>query len=199
MAGKNFSKNNISGARKESDFYETPYSMTLQLLQHEKFLSSRNILEPSCGHGAISMVLHDNGYENIQESDIKMGSNFLESNEKFKFDYIITNPPFSIALEFILKAKKISTWKIAFLLPLTYLHGQTRLKTIYNDREFPLARVHVFSRYPMLGDQLRKDGKYHTGMQVYAWYVWDKTHRGAPNICWIDNQKYVIGKGDKND
>ena len=33
------------------------------------------------------------------------------------YDYIITNPPFSIAYEFVQKAKQVATKKFAFLLP----------------------------------------------------------------------------------
>lgn len=44
MKGKNFSTNN-TGKRKKSDFYETPYSLTWLLLEHEKLEGT--ILEPA--------------------------------------------------------------------------------------------------------------------------------------------------------
>jgi hypothetical protein len=44
----------------------------------------------------------------------------------------------------------------------------------------------------MLGDKLLLDGKYKTGMMVYAWFVWDKAHIGPATINWIDNQEYVL-------
>ncbi len=188
--GKNFSCNNL-GQRKASDLYETPYSITAQLLQREHL--EEDILEPACGNGAIVSVLKKGGYSLITAYDAE--TNFLA--ETRYFTTIITNPPYSLAQEFILKAKQVAMERIIFLLPLAYLHGKKRYDTIWLDTEFPLAKVYVFTRYPMLGEPLRADGKYHTGMMVYAWFMWDRQHCGPPTISWIDNDKYVIGKGDK--
>ena len=49
----------------------------------------------------------------------------------------------------------------------------------------------------MLGEKLRDDGKYHTGMMVYAWYVFENMYSGKPCISWIDNNDDVISKKDK--
>ncbi len=185
--GKNFSANNVGGKRREGDFYETPYSITQQLLNVESF--GDVVLEPAAGSGAIARVLLANGIYPV-ERDMSTGDDFLQSSEQFQF--IVTNPPFSKAFEFVQHAKKICTQKFAFLLPLAYLHGEKRFQHIYQDTEFPLARVHIFTRYPMLGDPLRQDGKYRTGMLVYAWYVWDKNHVGSPTIHWISNQEYIL-------
>ena len=130
--GKNFSANNI-GQRKKSDFYETPYSITEQLLEVEDFTGS--ILEPACGNGAILKIL-----KNVTGYDIE--KDFL--TETKHYNNIITNPPFSLSFEFIIKAKEIARKKIAFLLPLSYIHGKKRFDYIYQDKEFPLARVYVF-------------------------------------------------------
>lgn len=190
--GKNFSANNL-GQRRKSDFYETPYSITQQFLDVEHFDKQAITFEPACGDGAISRVLADNGFSTCVSFDIER--DFLTIDEYC--DQIITNPPFSIAFDFIIKAKQVAGHKFAMLLPLSYLHGKRRLDHIYSDTCYPLARVYVFCRYPMLGDKLREDGKYRTGMMVYAWYVWDKSHVGPPVIGWIDNQKYVLSKIDK--
>jgi len=179
MKGKNFSTNN-TGKRKKSDFYETPYSLTWLLLEHEKL--EGNILEPACGNGAISSIVGGVAYD--KETDFLKESN--------KFDIVITNPPFSLSQEFILKAKEVANKKIIFLLPLSYLHGKKRYDNIWTDTQFPLARIYVFTRYPLLGEKLRKDGKHNTGMMVYAWYVWEKGYKKEPIIKWLDNHKYIV-------
>ena len=181
---KNFSTNNVKRKRKKSDFYETTYSMTLQLLEREKLIGT--ILEPACGNGAIKKLLPDNtiGYD--------IETNFL--TETKNYNTVITNPPFSLAYEFILKAKEIATDKIIMLLPLSYLHGKKRYDAIWTDKIFPLKSIYVFTRYPMLGEELREDGKYNTGMMVYAWYVWEKNYEGNPIIKWIDNNNNTIKK-----
>jgi len=49
----------------------------------------------------------------------------------------------------------------------------------------------------MLGEALREDGKYNTGMMVYAWFVFEKDYDGSPVIDWIDNNEDVLSKIDK--
>lgn len=187
--GKNFSCNNVDGKRRASDFYETPYSMTRQFLDVEHFDKSKTFLEPACGDNAIVKVLRER-FSNVHAHDLKYGQDFLGYDGKV--DYIITNPPFSLAKEFILKAKEVSD-KFSMLLPLSYLHGKERHDLIYMSDGFRLKTVYVFTRYPMLGDPLREDGKYRTGMMVYAWFVWEREYNGFPTLKWIDNHKYVIG------
>jgi len=64
--------------------------------------------------------------ENVVGKDISSGHNFLDETEKY--DSIITNPPFSLAYEFIQKAKTLTDY-FAFLLPPSYLHGKKGLIT----------------------------------------------------------------------
>ena len=190
--GKNFSANNVKGLRKKSDFYETPYSITNHLLKVEDFDKSLTVCEPACGDGAISNILKKH-WNNVTAYDVE--KDFLL--EYGNYDYIITNPPFSIAYEFVQKAKQVATKKFAFLLPLSYLHGKKRYDDIYMDKEYGLKKVYVFTRYPMLGESLREDGKYNTGMMVYAWYIFENHYSGDPIIDWIDNNADVLSKKDK--
>ena len=190
--GKNFSGNNALGQRKKSDFYETPYSMTSHLLEAEDFNKSLTVCEPACGDGAIVKIL-EKKWDNVVAYDIE--KNFLWETKNY--DYIITNPPFSLAYEFVQKAKQIATEKFAFLLPLSYLHGKKRYDNIYMDKQYGLKKVYVFTRYPMLGESLREDGKYNTGMMVYAWYIFENHYSELPVIDWIDNNEDVLSKKRK--
>jgi len=198
--GKCFSACN-QGQRKMSDFYQTPYSMVEQLLENEKFDYNKNVLEPACGEEAIVCIL-DLYFMKYTFYDIKESENYDFLYENNKYDYIITNPPFSLAFEFIQQAKKVAKEKFAMLLPLSYLHGQKRYESkIFTDPNYPLTKVYVFTRYPMLSDTVREDGKYTTGMQVYAWFIWENNFDGYiqwknPIIKWIDNNKYVLSKKD---
>ena len=57
--GKNFSANNTTDKRKQTDFYETPYSLTRKFLDVEEFDKSLSVCEPACGKGAITKVLNE--------------------------------------------------------------------------------------------------------------------------------------------
>lgn len=191
--GKNFSRNNATGLRRKSDFYETPYSITQHLLRRENLDYNKTCLEPACGNGAIVKVLSPLWGSNIVAYDKE--TDFLKETKTYP--YVITNPPYSLAYDFVIKAKEVCTDKICMLLPLSYLHGKKRYDSIYQDTTFPLEKVYVFTRYPMLGDPLREDGKYKTGMMVYAWYVWSRDYKGEPMIAWIDNNSDVLSKKDQ--
>jgi len=191
--GKNFSANNATGKRKKSDFYETPYTLTRKFLNVEYFNKSGTVCEPARGGGAIERVLKEYWNDDLVTAYDKETNFLWETGE---YDYIITNPPFSLAFEFIQRAKQVSKGKFAFLLPLSYLHGKKRFDEIYSDRTYGLERVYVFTRYPMLGESLREDGKYNTGMMVYAWYVWTNGYSGLPTVNWLDNNEDVLSKKD---
>jgi len=197
--GKCYSKNN-RGQRNASDFYQTPLSMTQHLLNNEYFSIGNAVFEPCAGEGAIIKVLVKNHYP-VMHSDITIGTDFLDYNNAV-WPYIITNPPYGLAKEFILKSMEVAENKFAMLLPLSYLHGKERYDIFYSKPTYyPLKRVWVFTRCPMLTDSIREDGKYETGMQIYAWFIWEKTTElifPQPEIQWIDNSADVLRKGKKN-
>ena len=108
--GKCYSKVNM-GQRKKGDFYQTPYSMTSQILDHVIYIgdSPETILEPAAGSGAILKVLKERFPKTkLYASDINRqvcNFDFLTHDFKKEFDWIITNPPYSLADEFVKKAK----------------------------------------------------------------------------------------------
>lgn len=99
-------------------------------------------------------------------------------------DNIITNPPYKLAKDFLGQSKIMARKKIALLLKLSFLEGQGRYQ-MFQDKEFALARVHVFCRrlnfYPD-GDNTHK-----SGVLAFAWFVWDKQHKGQPTLHWIND------------
>jgi len=186
------------------DYYPTPPSITRQLLDREKF--SGSILEPACGEGYIFQVISRHHYTCFASDKYpyKFGADvqdFLERDVWWKpVDNIITNPPFSIKDEFLLKAKCIAQKKIAFLLPLDFYHGKSRYDNIWTgdgSKKFPLKKIWVFVRRPFFQQEIVED-TYTTGAVTMAWFIWDKEHKGEPTIGHIDNTKYVKGTGEYN-
>jgi len=118
LLGKNLSGGSSIRGRVKDDYYATPESSVLAILEREPLQGS--ILEPACGEGHISKVLFDK-YPNseIVSTDIVKredkfslgivgGIDFLTHNFGRVFDNVITNPLFSISKEFVEKALKIS-------------------------------------------------------------------------------------------
>jgi hypothetical protein len=158
--------------RNSNDFYPTPPHATQALLERERFTGQ--ILEPAAGDGAIVKVLRKYGYA-VEAGDLLTGLDFFDC--KGRIANVVTNPPYSRHLDFILHAKKLATGKIAMLLPVEFLHGGTRYE-LFQDRRFPLKVVYVFS------SRLRFGSETHATVG-HAWYVWDRRHKGEPTLRWI--------------
>lgn len=119
--------------RNKTDFYATPPEVTVALLD---FLESECVLkpgyliwEPAVGSGAMADVMFDRGYS-IVASDLYPQAHlvpcldFLQSDREC--DWIITNPPFSKATEFITHALELGK-PCAFLLKSQFWHAKSRL------------------------------------------------------------------------
>jgi hypothetical protein len=156
------SRNN--GEREAEDFYPTPPYAVEELLKREVFKNK--------GFEVISTDLINRGYG--EQLD------FLQSD--LVADNIVTNPPYKLALDFLLKAKKQGRKKIAMFLKTVWLESDSRYD-MFQDTEFPLKTVYQFSKRVSLykGGVKMKN----SGMIAYAWYVWDKDYVGKPTIEWI--------------
>lgn len=172
-----------SQKRAKGDFYPTPPHATEALLSVEKFEGT--ILEPACGQGHISKVLKNNGYA-VTSRDLleygygEQGHDFLFFQQANSFDNVITNPPYSMAKEFVEAALNVSRNKVAMLLKLSFLEGVTRQQFF---KETPFKKIYVFSRrisLTRLGEPM-----VNKGMITFAWFIWDKQHKGEPTIDWI--------------
>lgn len=173
-----------------NEYYATHPTVTLDLLRVESF--HHTILEPACGGGFISKPLMDNGY-NVLSTDIidrgfgNGGMDFLTSKfENDKFD-IVTNPPYTLFIPFLLKAIEICHNKVAMLLPVTFLSCKQRCK-IYES--YPPHTVYVYTDRICIA----KNGEFEKydatiNPQMYAWFVWHKGFNGNPTIQWITNKR----------
>ena len=119
--------------RNKTDFYATPPEVTVALLD---FLYDKGMIEwgdviwePACGNGAMAEVML-NKYYAVLGTDLhpqipgRDSVDFLTSNREC--DWIITNPPFSKATEFITHALKVGK-PCAFLLKSQFWHAKYRL------------------------------------------------------------------------
>lgn len=106
----------------KNDELYTPEYAIIPLL---KYLP-KNITIWECtdyGKSNITKVLKENGYKVI--TTYKNEFNFLQDKPNFKFDMIITNPPYSLKDDFIKKCYEYNK-PFALLLPITSLEGVER-------------------------------------------------------------------------
>jgi len=190
MENKHLSIVGYGKKRAEADFYPTPESTTKALLDRENFEGL--IWECASGDGAMAKAIMKYTDNKVFSSDIRPDTfgvsncDFLKTqkfpNLETKPENVITNPPYRYAKEFVLKAKKHATQKVAMLLKLVFLEGIGRYE-MFQDKEFPLKKVYVFcKRQKIYANGIV--GK-NSGLIAYAWFVWDKNYKGEPTIEWI--------------
>lgn len=183
------SATNRGAIRKENDFYPTP-AVVIETLLDNYHIGDRGgtkILEPCAGNGNIIKALQERGYTSIKAVELRkeeaenlnnmLGygnfaiADFLTLNPKHigDIDVVITNPPFSLAMEFLQKSLEIvkDDGKVIFLLRLGFLASRKRFGFM---RENPPTEMYVLNQRPSF------TGK-GTDAQEYAWFVWDKAKK----------------------
>lgn len=158
---------NTAYKRAASDLYPTPADATQALLDFLKLPAGTTIWEPACGENHMVDVMKANGY-NVIATDIQSGIDFLHTDNK-ECDWIITNPPFSLADQFITRCIQ-SKKPFALLLKSQYWHAKKRLGLF---RSFPPCFVCPLTWRPDF--MFKQRGKGSPLMDV-MWVVWGGTH-----------------------
>jgi hypothetical protein len=164
--------------------YETPAVAVDTLLRVE--LLPLRIWEPAAGRGAIVNALRAAGHEVVASdiADYGVPSHFanrdflLETKLPKGVEAIVTNPPFMIVEKFVEHALDLCP-RVVLLLRLAFMESERRCGILEGRG---LARVHVFrKRIPMMHRDGWEGRKANSGM-AFAWYVWDRAHRGPTTI-----------------
>lgn len=178
---KNRFATRFNDVNENQDFYPTPPYATECLMRRERF--SGYIWECACGDGSMSNILER--YNDVHSTDL------IDRGYGARFDFlgettgltenIVTNPPYKYAEEFIDRALKSASRKVAMLLRISFLESQGRYKLF---TETPLKCVYIFSKRL----KIYKNGVIgNSGMVGYAWYVWEKGYKGKPYLEWIND------------
>lgn len=198
---------NKSGTTSEleaADYYTTDPTAVEQFVKHIEMLigsiSHSVIWEPACGCGNISEVLkkheyrvissdlHDRGYGESDIDFLKTYTSFADSYYHCKIDTIITNPPYSLANEFILHAMDILPifGHYFALMNLSYLTGIQRNETIY--KKGYLRAIHIYPHRINCYKNNINTG--HSSPVNYAWFEFMKYPKyftpQAPCVYWIE-------------
>lgn len=124
MIGARINGGNTAYKRNESDYYPTPPEATQALLDFLDIPRGTVIWEPACGEGHMVQVLERNRLKVIA-TDIQGGTDFLTAEMPRNTEWIITNPPFSLAEQFIRKCAEHNK-PFALLLKSQYWHAAKR-------------------------------------------------------------------------
>jgi len=109
-------------------------------------------------------------------------SDFLKTKHAAQsFDWVITNPPFRLGEDFILRAMEIARCGVAMLARTVFIESVGRYERIFKTN--PPSRFAQFTeRVPMVKGRVDKKASTATG---YAWLIWEKDRLGKSELVWI--------------
>lgn len=149
----------FDGSRSENDYYPTPIRPIDLLLSELNLSGNEMFLEPCRG---VARSIYDRvKLKDKQWAELSEGVDYLKT-PFYDVDLIITNPPFSIALQFLEKSLSESE-TVAYLLRMSFLGSQERR---------PFWQQHPLTHLFPLADRPSFTGN-GTDNSEYAWYVWD--------------------------
>lgn len=195
------------------DYYATPAWVTRALLHHclPDHWFGKQAWEPAAGGGHMVEVLGErfdvvfasDVYERTPEialldfiAPLNGGWPFTRPKPGKDELCIITNPPFSMALDFIQTALEQSSF-VAILGRLALLEGAKRYKELFKDN--PPTSVHVFTErvgYLKNGDPKWSDA---AGIAANAWFIWDDQKGETTRLEWIAPCRAKLAKGGQHE
>jgi len=176
-------------AKDSPDDFPTPPWATRALLEHVLGATGRRnetCLEPACGAGHMAKVLKEY-FEKVQCSDAHEYGygdrrDFLAKPYPAKsYDWVITNPPFRLAEEFLIASLTVARQGVAILARTVFLESIGRYNSIFRDMP-PSTFVQFAERVPMVKGRLDRKATTATG---YAWFVWKHGCTHGAQLMWI--------------
>lgn len=178
-------------AKDSRDDFPTPPWASRALFEHvlEGRLGMKDMacLEPACGEGHMARVLSDY-FGEVTGSDIfdyGFGPvrDFTTYSYKPKsFDWVITNPPFRLSEEFIIKGLNIARQGVAILARTVFIESVGRYKALFENMP-PTKFAQFTERVPMVKGRLDEKA---TTATAYAWLVWEKkAEQGRCRAMWV--------------
>jgi hypothetical protein len=172
------------------DDFPTPPWATRALVEHviasKASLATMTCLEPACGRGHMAVALADYFKEITSYDVFDYGfgrvADFLKTKYPDQsFDWVITNPPFRLGEDFIVRSLKIARCGVAMLTRTVFIESVGRYERLF--RSTPPSRVAQFTeRVPMVKGRIDKRASTATG---YAWLVWERDRLGNSEMFWI--------------
>ncbi|MEG8219725.1 hypothetical protein OSJ57_03700 [Sphingomonas sp. HH69] len=96
-------------------------------------------------------------------------------------DWVITNPPFRLAEEFVHRSFGVARRGVAMLVRTVFLESIGRYNRLFLENP-PSIFAQFVERVPMVKGRLDEKATTATG---YAWLVWDQSVKTEPKLAWI--------------
>ena len=176
---------------KKQDIYYTPEWAVESILKY--IPKDKVIWEPCCGKLNMTNVLKENGYTVIS-TDIEMDKkyDFLTYEPEENYDYIITNPPYTIKTEIIKRCYELKK-PFMLLLPLPTMESQVRINLFkeYGITYFQFTRrVNYYSTYK---------NKYSSSPFYSLWLGWKIPNTEHGRFYFLNEEPFYIKWKEEQD
>lgn len=172
------------------DDFPTPPWATRALCEHviaPWFDSAASVWEPACNRGHMAKPLQEY-FGTVYATDIldygwggqQNTCDFLFPGIERLCDWIITNPPFRLAEQFIAKARDVAKVGCAVIVRSAFLESVGRYNNLFRDNP-PTIVAQFTERVVMVKGRLDGEGSSAT---AYSWLVWVKGIEPRP-FQWI--------------
>lgn len=179
------------------DDFPTPPWATRALIEHivgPDVVRPLTCLEPACGRGYMSRPLAEY-FQSVDSADAyqygfgKTRDFLTFPYEARSHDWVITNPPFRLAEEFVTRSMAVARVGVAILARTVFLESVGRYQAIFKLNP-PTIFAQFSERVPMVKGRVDQKASTATG---YAWFVW---HREAtaelPRLAWVPPCRKVL-------
>ena len=185
--------NHTKQEREKNDFYATSPEAVTHLIEGGAEIP-QVIYEPACGNGCLSEILKAKYGRKVYSHDIidrgygEGVKDFFQTKELPKdCNCILTNPPYSLATEFIIHALNLlqEGGLCIMFLKTTFLEGKKRHQQLFS--KCPPKTIYQFiQRIQCAKDAQFTKMKEGGGSAVsYAWFIFQKGYNGETTVKWI--------------
>lgn len=154
------------------DHFPTPPWATRALCEHVIDIRGKVVWEPACGEGCMADPLKEYALT-VRASDVHYYgygdvADFLFYQDRPGTDWIITNPPFRLAEQFVNKGLSIARLGVAVLVRSVFIESAGRYNNLFLSRP-PQIMAQFVERVPMVKGRLDRHASTATS---YCWLVW---------------------------
>jgi hypothetical protein len=177
-------------AADSADDFPTPPWATRGFMEHimadQGPFSKMSCLEPACGAGHMAEVLKEY-FGEVRSSDAYSYGygavrDYLDiPYEANAVDWVITNPPFRLAEQFVQRSLVVARRGVAVLVRTVFIESVGRYRNLFEHNP-PVKFAQYTERVPMVRGRLDRKASTATG---YAWLVWEKSSATSTRLMWV--------------